>query len=108
MTLVVIKCVSCGPDRLLNRVESAPAPHDERRWAGYVFVHTCPRHGEGNGHGDIAAWQRRQLQAGKNTGRRTIGRWVPWSSLRPAVEQARATHRACVAWLSSTGDVLKS
>jgi hypothetical protein len=89
--LVNVWCKVRGCGRLLDVVESAPVTEDG--WAGYVFVHICPQHGEGGGRGNIAAWQERQRRAGKDPGRRQTGRWAPWAELRPAVEKARRTGR---------------
>jgi hypothetical protein len=76
---------------LLEQVDDVPTT--EKGWTHWGQFKICPKHAEGAGHGNIAAWQERQRRAGKPTDEVRLREWRPWSNLRPAVEKARRTGR---------------
>jgi len=91
--LVRVRCKACRNGSLLDNIVGAPAPGDEFEWSCYVRIQLCQRHGDGAGHGNIAAWKERQRRAGKDPDRVQTHRWLPWAEFRPAVELARETGR---------------
>jgi hypothetical protein len=94
--LAEIRCKACSCGRLLDWVEAGDAPVTEEAWSYYVCVQICQRHGDGAGRGNIAQWQERQRRAGKPADRVETGRWIQWTELRPAVEEARRTRQTQV------------
>lgn len=96
MILVEVRCRVRSCRKLLDEIWEGDPPVREEEWSGWnLRLHVCPKHGEGAGHGNIAAWQARQRRAGKPTDKvRIFDRYRQWSEVRPAVEQARRTGRA--------------
>jgi hypothetical protein len=93
--LVEVRCKVRSCRKLLDVVMEGDVPVVEEDWSSWTLrLHVCPKHGEGAGYGNIAAWQARQRRAGKPTDQvRIFDRYRQWSELRPAVEQARRTGR---------------
>jgi hypothetical protein len=93
--LVEVRCGVCSCRRLLDEVweGEGETPVREEDWSSWgLRLHVCPQHGEGAGHGNIAAWQARQRRAGKPIDQvRVFGPYRQWSELRPAIEAARRT-----------------
>jgi hypothetical protein len=96
LCLVELRCKARGCGKLLDEVVSAPASGDELRWASYVRVHLCPRHGGGGGHGSVAKWVEARRRLGRPHDRVPVGRYICWAELRSAVQQARLTGRTQV------------
>jgi hypothetical protein len=87
--LVRVYCKVRGCGKLLTNVVDAPT--DEEGWIYWVRLDVCPKHG--GGHGPIPKWIESQKRLGRPTDKVRTHRWVQWSELRPAVEQARSTGR---------------
>ena len=89
MILVEVRCKFDKCRKLLTEVGDAPT--DEVGWTRWGQFPVCPRHGDGAGHGNIAARQERQRRAGKPTDEVREQEWRQWSDLRPKVEKALST-----------------
>jgi hypothetical protein len=94
MTLVALRCKVRGCGKLLSEVVSAPADSDDLRWSSYVWIPVCPRHG--GARGSVAKWVAKRRRLDLPHDRYTVGRWICWEELQPAVQLARRTGRTQV------------
>ncbi len=93
MILVEIRCKAKGCGKLLKTVDKRPPT-----WDGELGIPVCGRHTEGaiRPRGFLG-WARSQALAGHSPPfMATLGRTVPWSDLRPAIEKAERFGRTVV------------